>query len=222
MMHELRTDQARAGHCRGTAGCRLPDAAGAVAGARGGHHPGSQVGQRHHRLAGRGLFGSDHLDALRLSRRRHAGSRRQGRAGQSDDRAVRRGRRRSRQRRLPEPARRCRRRNALRRAAATRIYGSMRMLADQKDEALELLRLAIEQPRFDQAPIDRIRGQIVSGIRRQRPRSRDRRRSSPGRRRSMATIPIPGRTKAPKQTLATITADDLQGAASPAVSRATI
>ena len=44
------------------------------------------------------------------------------------------------------------------------IYGSMRMLADQKDEALELLRMAIEQPRFDQAPIDRIRGQIVAGI----------------------------------------------------------
>ena len=45
----------------------------------------------------------------------HAGSGRQGRAGQSDDRAVRRGRRRSRQRCLPEPARRCRRRNALQR-----------------------------------------------------------------------------------------------------------
>jgi zinc protease len=44
------------------------------------------------------------------------------------------------------------------------IYGSMRMLADQKDEAFELLRLAIGQPRFDAAPIDRIRAQIVSGI----------------------------------------------------------
>lgn len=44
------------------------------------------------------------------------------------------------------------------------VYGSMRMLADQKDEALELLRMAIETPRFDAAPIDRIRSQIVSGI----------------------------------------------------------
>ena len=44
------------------------------------------------------------------------------------------------------------------------LYGSMRMLADQKDEALELLRLAVEKPRFDQAPIDRIRAQIVAGI----------------------------------------------------------
>lgn len=44
------------------------------------------------------------------------------------------------------------------------IYGSMRMLADQKGEAFELLRLAVNQPRFDQAPIDRIRSQIVAGI----------------------------------------------------------
>jgi zinc protease len=44
------------------------------------------------------------------------------------------------------------------------VYGSMRMLADQKDEALDLLRLAIEAPRFDAAPIDRVRSQIVSGI----------------------------------------------------------
>jgi len=44
------------------------------------------------------------------------------------------------------------------------IYGSMRMLADRRDEALDLLKLAVEQPRFDAAPIDRIRGQIVAGI----------------------------------------------------------
>jgi zinc protease len=44
------------------------------------------------------------------------------------------------------------------------IHGSMRMLADHKDEALDLLRTAIEEPRFDAAPIDRIRSQMVSGI----------------------------------------------------------
>ncbi len=44
------------------------------------------------------------------------------------------------------------------------IYGSMRMLAEQRDEAFELLRLAVNEPRFDQAPIDRIRAQILSGI----------------------------------------------------------
>jgi len=44
------------------------------------------------------------------------------------------------------------------------FYGSMRMLADQKDEALELLRLALAKPRFDEAAVDRMRAQIVSGI----------------------------------------------------------
>jgi len=49
-------------------------------------------------------------------------------------------------------------------AARDSIYGSMRMLAEKKDEAFDLLRLAVEQPRFDAAPIDRIRAQMVSGI----------------------------------------------------------
>jgi zinc protease len=49
-------------------------------------------------------------------------------------------------------------------AARDTIYGSMRMLAEKKDEAFDLLRLAVEQPRFDAAPIERIRAQMVSGI----------------------------------------------------------
>ncbi|MBN9241460.1 MAG: insulinase family protein [Mesorhizobium sp.] len=44
------------------------------------------------------------------------------------------------------------------------VYGSMRMLADRKDQAFDLLRLAVLQPRFDQGPIDRIRAQILAGI----------------------------------------------------------
>jgi zinc protease len=44
------------------------------------------------------------------------------------------------------------------------LFGSIRMLAEKKDEAFSLLRLAVEQPRFDAAPIDRIRAQMVSGI----------------------------------------------------------
>lgn len=44
------------------------------------------------------------------------------------------------------------------------VYGSMRMLADQRDEALDLLKLAIQEPRFDQNPVDRMRQQILSGI----------------------------------------------------------
>lgn len=49
-------------------------------------------------------------------------------------------------------------------AARDTIFGSMRMLAEKQGEAFDLLRLAIEQPRFDGAPIDRIRAQMVSGI----------------------------------------------------------
>ena len=44
------------------------------------------------------------------------------------------------------------------------IYGSMRMLAEHRDAALGLLKLAIEAPRFDQNPIDRMRAQLVTGI----------------------------------------------------------
>jgi zinc protease len=49
-------------------------------------------------------------------------------------------------------------------AGSDATYGSMRMLADNQDRAFSLLRTAILSPRFDQAPIDRIRAQIVSGI----------------------------------------------------------
>ncbi|PWK75505.1 pitrilysin family protein [Aminobacter sp. AP02] len=44
------------------------------------------------------------------------------------------------------------------------VGGGMRMLADRQDEAFDLLELAVEKPRFDQAPIDRMRSQIISGI----------------------------------------------------------
>jgi zinc protease len=49
-------------------------------------------------------------------------------------------------------------------AGSDAVYGSMRMLADHQDEAFALLKLAVDAPRFDQAPIDRIRDQIVAGI----------------------------------------------------------
>ena len=44
------------------------------------------------------------------------------------------------------------------------IYGSMRMLSEQQDAAFELLRLAVNRPRFDQGPIDRTRAQVLSGM----------------------------------------------------------
>ncbi|TJX69032.1 MAG: insulinase family protein, partial [Mesorhizobium sp.] len=44
------------------------------------------------------------------------------------------------------------------------IYGSVCMLSKKQDAAFGLLRLALNAPRFDQGPIDRVRAEIVSGI----------------------------------------------------------
>ncbi|UVK48617.1 insulinase family protein (plasmid) [Mesorhizobium sp. AR07] len=44
------------------------------------------------------------------------------------------------------------------------IHGSMRMPSLRKDAAFDLLRLAVNRPRFDQEPVDRIRAQVLSGI----------------------------------------------------------
>lgn len=44
------------------------------------------------------------------------------------------------------------------------IHGSIRMLAEDRDEVLDLLRLAVTEPRFDEAPFERIRAQILTGL----------------------------------------------------------
>jgi zinc protease len=51
---------------------------------------------------------------------------------------------------------------------ATRDYvsGSMRTLTENRDEAAELLRLALTAPRFDVEDVERIREQTLSGLRR--------------------------------------------------------
>jgi zinc protease len=50
----------------------------------------------------------------------------------------------------------------------TRDYfrGSLRMLKDNKDEAFELLRTALTSPHLDSNDVERIRSQIISGLRR--------------------------------------------------------
>ncbi|KFL29026.1 hypothetical protein JP75_23840 [Devosia riboflavina] len=42
--------------------------------------------------------------------------------------------------------------------------GFARMLADQRDDATELLALAVNEPRFDQSAIDRMRAQVLAGL----------------------------------------------------------
>lgn len=50
------------------------------------------------------------------------------------------------------------------RASRDAVYGSMRMLAERRDHAFDLLRLAVNEPRFDAAAVERIRGQVLAGI----------------------------------------------------------
>jgi zinc protease len=44
--------------------------------------------------------------------------------------------------------------------------GSLRMLKDNKDEAFDLLHLALTSPRFEATDVERIRAQVLSGLRR--------------------------------------------------------
>src|SRR6266478_9795626 len=52
--------------------------------------------------------------------------------------------------------------------SATRDYfrGSLRMLRDNKDEAFDLLRTSLTSAHFDPTDVERIRSQVISGLRR--------------------------------------------------------
>jgi zinc protease len=52
---------------------------------------------------------------------------------------------------------------------STRDYfrGSLRMLKDNRDEAFDLLRMSLTSPHFDSADVERIRAQVMSGLRRE-------------------------------------------------------
>lgn len=49
-------------------------------------------------------------------------------------------------------------------AGADAFYGRMRTLSAKQDEAFELLRMAVTEPRFDEDAIERIRAQILSDL----------------------------------------------------------
>lgn len=53
--------------------------------------------------------------------------------------------------------------------SVTRDYfrGSLRMLKDDKDEAFDLLRTSLSSPHFDGTDVERIRAQLISGLRRE-------------------------------------------------------
>jgi zinc protease len=51
-------------------------------------------------------------------------------------------------------------------ATRDHIRGSLRTLTENQDEAVELLRLALTAPQFDTADVERIRAQLLAGLRR--------------------------------------------------------
>lgn len=89
------------------------------------------------------------------------------------------------------------------------VYGQMRMLEEQRGEALGLLELALTSPRFDQEPIDRIREQIVTGIQQdlRDPNTLGQEEFS---RALYGDHPYARRSEGTLESLASITADDLR------------
>jgi zinc protease len=53
------------------------------------------------------------------------------------------------------------------RAGRDYVRGTLRVLKDNRDEAFDLLRLALNAPRFDAEPVERVRAQIMSRLRRE-------------------------------------------------------
>ncbi len=50
-------------------------------------------------------------------------------------------------------------------AGGDAFYGNLRTLQQNADEAFELFRLAVTEPRFDAEPVERIRGQVMANLR---------------------------------------------------------
>jgi zinc protease len=50
-------------------------------------------------------------------------------------------------------------------AGGDAFYGSLRTLSTNQDEAFELFRSAVNEPRFDAEPVTRIRGQVLANLR---------------------------------------------------------
>src|ERR1700676_5584811 len=52
-------------------------------------------------------------------------------------------------------------------SARDNFRGSLRMLRNNKDEAFDLLRMALTSPHFESSDVERIRAQVISGLRRE-------------------------------------------------------
>jgi zinc protease len=51
-------------------------------------------------------------------------------------------------------------------ASHDHLHGSLKTLVENRDEAFDLLALAVNRPRFDAEPVERVRQQVLAGIRR--------------------------------------------------------
>jgi zinc protease len=96
-------------------------------------------------------------------------------------------------------------------AARDHFRGSLRTLKDKRDEAFDLTRLALTQPRFDTEPTERVRAQVMSNA---APPERQSEQSIASRKllrgKPMASTPMPCRSAARWTAFPTITVDDLK------------
>ncbi|NDW04016.1 M16 family metallopeptidase [Jiella pacifica] len=89
------------------------------------------------------------------------------------------------------------------------LTGSFRTITDFEDEAFDLLHLALTEPRFDEEPVNRIRGQIVTGILADR-NDPEKIASKVFRETVFAGHPYSRPDEGAAESLAAITADDLE------------
>lgn len=106
-------------------------------------------------------------------------------------------------------------------ASQDKLSGFARMLADERGDATELLKLAIQSPRFDQPAIDRMRRQSISAIVSQ---SRDPNYAAAQmwNKALFGEHPYGRPTEGTEKTLGAISADDLRGLYSSVFARDTL
>lgn len=94
-------------------------------------------------------------------------------------------------------------------ASLDNFTGSFRTITDFEDDAFDLLHLALSEPRFDAEPVNRIRGQIVTGILAGR-NDPEEVTSKAFRETVFAGHPYSRPTEGTPEALASVTADDLK------------
>jgi zinc protease len=90
------------------------------------------------------------------------------------------------------------------------FHGSLRTLSENRDEAFDLLRLALNKPRFDAEALERVRGQEIAGLRREITNPNNIA-SKSWWQTAFPDHPYGRQTKGTVDTVPRITADDLRG-----------